>query len=238
MKALRNRPNLSHKLEQKISNRQSEISSLQAEYDLETDIWKQKIIKDKALKIISNYWNKEIRDKLYNRGKRNWNSCPSCAYCELIIDTGFMNIEHFEPKSLNRILWLNWDNLLPTCSYCNTKKSNTDKSMINPSSHTYSFNYNFTYDNNDNLFLKWRNNDANNNINEIWLNDNRIIDRRKKYTEHIRNQIETAKRYSLDEKDLINDLCTNKFNNYEHWCDTFIDRLLENPNSPIHPFLT
>jgi len=60
-----------------------------------------------------------------------------CAFCEAPLDNEVGDIEHFRPKNENKnestkcnkkfsYYWLafSWDNLLPSCSRCNGKKSN------------------------------------------------------------------------------------------------------------------
>jgi len=60
-----------------------------------------------------------------------------CAFCESLIENEVGDIEHYRPKNRNKnqakkcdktysYYWLafSWDNLLPSCSKCNGKKSN------------------------------------------------------------------------------------------------------------------
>lgn len=47
-----------------------------------------------------------------------------CVYCERRINDEYFPIEHYRPKSLYYWLAYSWDNLLLSCTKCNTKKSN------------------------------------------------------------------------------------------------------------------
>ena len=74
-----------------------------------------------------------------------------CAYCEcnLIARGTYMEVEHFHDKTLYPEEVLLWDNLLPSCKTCNTKKSTLDTkkfpiidpTCINPKNHFKIRNY-------------------------------------------------------------------------------------------------
>lgn len=51
-----------------------------------------------------------------------------CCYCECKINVNGtpLNVEHFHPKHLYPDEVVTWDNLLPSCSRCNTKKEKVD----------------------------------------------------------------------------------------------------------------
>ncbi len=227
MKKLINRPILPKMLKISLKKWISDISKLKKIHDKEKDISKKKKIYEKKVKpLINKYANPTIKEKLYEWGKRNGNCCPSCSYCELIIDTWFMNIEHFEPKSKNWLKSLSWNNLLPCCSCCNTKKLDSDELMVNPSEGSYEFNNHFDY---NNLHLMGLTDPWKNSVRIINLNDERIVDRRKKYINWLQWKISLLKQYGIPvNNDTINDLIWNKGNNYEHWCDTFVDRISNN----------
>jgi len=59
-----------------------------------------------------------------------------CAYCEVIPVGSRLRVDHFFPKKLYPELTLDWDNFLPSCDNCNTKKTSHDTKndpIINPS---------------------------------------------------------------------------------------------------------
>ena len=78
-------------------------------------------------------------------------SFNKCCFCEAKIDeeSKYMEVEHFHPKSLYEDDVVIWENLLPICKRCNTKKLNHDtkqEPMIhpakdNPKEHLYLQNY-------------------------------------------------------------------------------------------------
>lgn len=64
-------------------------------------------------------------------------SNSKCAYCETKLQTkdSYMQVEHFKPKDIYPDDVVSWDNLLPSCSRCNTKKGKHDvvvSPIINP----------------------------------------------------------------------------------------------------------
>lgn len=77
-------------------------------------------------------WNKKyIKDQLLKM------SHGKCCYCECKIGNGAseMHVDHFKPKKVYPELVVEWENLLPSCSYCNKKKSDHDtgeKPIIDP----------------------------------------------------------------------------------------------------------
>lgn len=71
-------------------------------------------------KIVRNYNHKDIKEVLFNC------SHEKCSYCENIPSSSYMEVDHFEPKSLYPELVLDWDNLLPACRKCNNYKLNHD----------------------------------------------------------------------------------------------------------------
>ena len=79
--------------------------------------------------IIQNYNHRDVKEVLFNC------SHNKCAYCEIICHGGYLEVEHFFPKSRYPELILNWDNLLPSCKQCNLRKSSHDTGLepiINP----------------------------------------------------------------------------------------------------------
>ena len=77
-------------------------------------------------------WNKKyIKEQLLKM------SHGKCSYCECKICNGAreMHVDHFKPKKVYPDLVVEWENLLPSCSYCNRKKSDHDTGknpIINP----------------------------------------------------------------------------------------------------------
>jgi uncharacterized protein (TIGR02646 family) len=59
-----------------------------------------------------------------------------CAYCECnTTEGGYMEVDHFKPKSLYPESVFEWNNLLPSCRQCNGIKNNYDTGgalLINP----------------------------------------------------------------------------------------------------------
>ncbi len=55
-------------------------------------------------------------------------SAGKCCYCECEINVAGsdLHIEHFYPKHLYKENVVNWENLLPACKRCNTKKGTLD----------------------------------------------------------------------------------------------------------------
>jgi uncharacterized protein (TIGR02646 family) len=62
-----------------------------------------------------------------------------CAFCECIpSEGGYVQVEHFSPKSLYPQKTFEWKNLLPACAQCNSLKSNHDteaEPIVNPYEH-------------------------------------------------------------------------------------------------------
>jgi len=89
-----------------------------------------KIPSDIKEKIIKNYRNYEIKQKLIE------SSHGKCAFCESIpSESGNIEVEHFKPKSIYYNLTFDWDNLLPVCRKCNEAKSDFDTGtnpIVNP----------------------------------------------------------------------------------------------------------
>ena len=80
-------------------------------------------------RIVRNYHHKDIKEVLFNC------SHEKCSYCEIIPSSSYMEVDHFEPKSLYPELVLDWDNLLPACKKCNSNKLDYDtrtSPIINP----------------------------------------------------------------------------------------------------------
>lgn len=77
-------------------------------------------------------WNKPfIRDNLFKM------SNGKCCYCEVKLgeEGKSMNVEHFHKKSTYPDEVVEWNNLLPSCAGCNSKKGTLDtykKRIINP----------------------------------------------------------------------------------------------------------
>jgi len=90
----------------------------------------------------------ELTEEFKRSGKRVWAenyikeallaiSNNKCCYCEcrLEVNSEYMEIEHFHPKSKYPDRVVMWDNLLPCCKRCNSSKSDHDtykEPVINP----------------------------------------------------------------------------------------------------------
>ncbi|GHU76870.1 hypothetical protein FACS189461_4930 [Spirochaetia bacterium] len=82
-------------------------------------------------KLIIHYKDKEIKEPLFE------SSHQKCAYCECNATEGggYMEVEHFKPKSLYPEFVFEWANLLPACRRCNGMKGVHDtgaEPIINP----------------------------------------------------------------------------------------------------------
>ena len=68
-----------------------------------------------------------------------------CSYCEMNISNG-MDIEHVSPKSKNKDLSTDWDNLLIACKVCNRIKSHHNQNRdgyIFPDTHNTAYAYKY-----------------------------------------------------------------------------------------------
>jgi uncharacterized protein (TIGR02646 family) len=81
-------------------------------------------------KLLCHYRHKDIKAILFA------SSHNKCAFCEgKPGESGYIEVEHFAPKSIYPQLAFNWDNLLPVCRKCNEDKSDFDtkiRPIINP----------------------------------------------------------------------------------------------------------
>lgn len=64
-------------------------------------------------------------------------SFGKCAYCEKKVDGNgsYMEVDHFKYKDKYSDLIVDWNNLIPSCKQCNTKKGRIDveeQSIVNP----------------------------------------------------------------------------------------------------------
>ena len=63
-------------------------------------------------------------------------SNEKCAFCECKPgESGYIEVEHFKPKSIYPALTFEWDNFLPSCKKCNGSKLNHDTGLspiVNP----------------------------------------------------------------------------------------------------------
>lgn len=80
--------------------------------------------------LIKSYRHEEIKSTLFK------SSNEKCAFCESIPgDSGYLEVEHYHPKSLYPNETFKWNNLLPSCKKCNIPKSNLDTKkypIVNP----------------------------------------------------------------------------------------------------------
>ena len=89
-----------------------------------------KIPESEKSRLLSHYRHKDIQNALFA------SSYHKCAFCECKPgESGYIEVEHFEPKSLYPNLAFEWDNFLPSCRKCNEEKSDSDtrtNPIINP----------------------------------------------------------------------------------------------------------
>ena len=88
-------------------------------------------IPDEELNAFKNgYRHVEVKEALFNC------SHQKCSYCEAIPTGSSLRVDHFFPKKLYPEFTLDWNNLIPSCENCNTRKSSYDtknEPIINPS---------------------------------------------------------------------------------------------------------
>jgi uncharacterized protein (TIGR02646 family) len=81
-------------------------------------------------RLIEHYKDPEITKTLFQ------SSHDKCAYCECNpTEGGYIEIDHFKPKSLYHENVFDWDNLLPACGRCNRAKLDHDtvkEEIVNP----------------------------------------------------------------------------------------------------------
>ena len=90
----------------------------------------ERIPEEELKTFIKGYSHIEVKGALFNC------SHQKCSYCEAIPIGSSLRVDHFFPKKLYPELTLDWDNFLPSCENCNTRKSSHDtknESIINPS---------------------------------------------------------------------------------------------------------
>lgn len=136
-------------------------------------------------------WNrKEIRERLLE------SSANKCAYCEADIgeESKYMEVEHFKPKIAFPHSVVEWENLLPSCRRCNSRKGSynidVDGHIVNPydispSAHMYFQNYR----------LRWRDEIGRRTIiDALYLNDSeRLVQVRMRVGEGICETLETIR---------------------------------------------
>lgn len=90
----------------------------------------KKIPEYEKSRLLSHYRHKDIQTALFS------SSHHKCAFCECRPgESGNIEVEHFEPKSLYPDLAFEWANFLPSCRKCNEEKSDSDtrtNPIINP----------------------------------------------------------------------------------------------------------
>lgn len=96
--------------------------------------------KEKLLKF---YRHKDIQEAL------SASSFGKCAFCECIpSESGYLEVEHFAPKSIYPKLAFEWDNFLPICRKCNGIKLAHDtvkEPLVNPSKENPEVFFDFNY---------------------------------------------------------------------------------------------
>lgn len=84
----------------------------------------QKIPQDKRKErdvLAARYNHKEIRAQLEKSSTQG-----KCMFCEKYLDKNDVAVEHFHPKSIYHLHTFEWDNLLLSCTSCNTGKGTLD----------------------------------------------------------------------------------------------------------------
>lgn len=161
--------------------------------------------KDEIKKKTKRYNHPEIKDAL----KRE--TSEKCAYCEAKITVvAHGDIEHVSPKSLDRTLTFNWENLTFACQICNQKKSTKDGILdpysIQPTDHIFFAG----------AFIKGRTPEGVRTVHELDMNRVPLLESRNREIERYANEIEKIflspntelKRLILD--NLLADLGTGK----------------------------
>lgn len=145
-------------------------------------------IKESAIKY---YRHKDIKNALFPTSYRK------CAFCEVFPeDSGHIEVEHFNPKSIYPEETFQWDNLLPACRKCNGSKDDHDTKSI-PIVNPY-------LDNPDDFFdvisieLKAKNEIAENTIEVCQLKGTRLL----------RPYADLLIQFQNDLKDALNELTT------------------------------
>ena len=72
------------------------------------------------------YGHSEVKKLLFSC------SYNKCAYCEIKPEGSRLQIDHFFPKKKYPNDRLSWDNLLPSCTICNTEKKRTHDTILEP----------------------------------------------------------------------------------------------------------
>ncbi|QFT97992.1 HNH endonuclease [Roseovarius sp. THAF8] len=108
-----------------------------------------------------------------------------CAYCEAkVTDVAHGDIEHVTPKSLNRDLTFEWQNLTFACQVCNQKKSNKDNILdpynVDPDEHLFFVG----------AFAKGKTEDGVRTVLELELNRVPLIESRNREIERYADQLE------------------------------------------------
>ncbi|MGV2688878.1 HNH endonuclease [Citrobacter braakii] len=86
---------------------------------------------DEKKSVLAPYRSDEIKEILFS------SSYKKCAFCECIPEEGggYMQVEHFHPKSIYHDECFEWLNFLPCCNICNVNKGTLDTKvdfLINP----------------------------------------------------------------------------------------------------------
>ncbi|CRX47364.1 TPA: hypothetical protein PXJ58_000564 [Yersinia enterocolitica] len=153
--------------------------------------------------VVSHYSHDEIKSVLIDT------TFKKCAFCECLPEDGggYIQVEHFHPKSIYPNECFSWENFLPSCGICNNNKGTLDTKVtpiINPydDDPKKSFYCNFL------KVLPLKNDQkAINTEREIMLNSNRLINSRTELlrklqilTEELRDSIVYLKEADTDRK--------------------------------------
>ncbi|MEO9458831.1 MAG: HNH endonuclease [Lentilitoribacter sp.] len=108
-----------------------------------------------------------------------------CAYCEAkVTDVAHGDIEHVSPKSVDRALTFEWDNLTFSCQICNQKKSAKDGIIdpyaVQPSEHLFFAG----------AFVKGQTQEGTRTVIELDLNRTPLLESRNREIERYANEIE------------------------------------------------
>lgn len=222
-------------LETKLSEKRTELFLLPLPrvYKKDNDVWK----------IVDKYSNDPLKILLKEELKKIWKSSINhddllCCYCEKKITTDNWHIEHIKPKNTYPDNSFDWNNFLPSCDQCNSnyKKTQYIAWFLDPSKIWYDFLSNFDYFEN-NFLYKPLNQNAIDTVWIVWINktNSHSVKGREAILNQVRNSINTKKRKtpSISKQNLYNDI-KDELYNYVISYETFINWLLDHPNSPLY----
>lgn len=140
--------------------------------------------------------SKRVWDKDYIKDALRTMSYYKCCFCEVNVseESKYMEVEHFECKSVYPDKVVLWSNLLPACRRCNAQKGTydvadgalIDPTAVEPKLHIFM---------RDNYRFRHRDNLGETTVEELYLNDSeRLVYPRFKIGEKINNAISIIER--------------------------------------------